>query len=191
MHQNYDTSANRLGVGARSTGLILTPVAVIDACIELRNFVWHQAESLRREVGFGWYLDDDGPACVSDHLKVITSSTVSGNALPIPLCQSRPFLSVESDGALAFWGSINRFRRDLGFELIDDLNLALWQVAVAVAEKNSLSPSAVMLLEADLVGRAFLRASTGAMPASRRVFALNVLTFGIADAICMEVEQRG
>lgn len=188
MYHDREASAHRLGAGARGTGHSLTPLAVIDSCIELINFVWHHAESLRREVGFGWQLVDDGPACVSDHLKAIASSTVSGDPLPIPATQSKPFLSAGFDGALAFWGSINRFRRDLGFDPIDDLNLALWQVAMA--EANSLNPAAVMLLEADLVGGALFRATTGATPKSRRAFALDVLTFGVADAISLEIERR-
>ncbi|GGF18551.1 hypothetical protein [Subtercola lobariae] len=188
MHGNKETRTYRLGSGPNGSGTAPSPAEVIDSSIELMNFAWHQAESLRRDVGFGWKLANDAPNCVSDLLRTIASSTVSGDPLPVPNSHSGPFLSVGFDAALAFWGSINRFRRDLGFETIDDLNLALWQVAMADA--NALSNQAISLLEADLVGGALLRAATGTTPSSRRVFALDVLTFGIADAISLESERH-
>jgi hypothetical protein len=157
---------------------------------ELGQFARDLAARTSSEVGFGWQADSSAPLTYVDLRAAYTRCSESHDALPVRPVSARDDLLPDetSELAMRFWHDASQVRRNQSRRLVDEIDLGLWQVALAT--EQDLSQLAVRLLEADVTGCPLLYGTTCLRPTSRLRFALDAITFGIADAICLEQERQ-
>lgn len=156
---------------------------------ELSQFARDVAVRTSSEVGFGWRADSSAPLTYVDLRAAYASCSESHDALPVrPVSAHDDLLDDKSELAMRFWHDASQVRRNQSRRLVDETDLGLWQVAIAT--EQDLGPLAVRLLEADVTGCPLLYGATCLRPISRLRFALDAITFGIADAICLEQERQ-
>lgn len=170
--------------------LTLPTEDVAAARAELSAFVLAVADRTAQEVGFGFVGSSDAPSTYGALRRAFADSAASKRPLPVSNenLSSTIYLSREADLALRFWHDVSHVRQERSFSTPDELDLALWHVAVATAAH--LSPLAVELLDADLIGQTLLYAATKGYAGDQLRFDLDVLTFGVADAIVLERERQ-
>lgn len=175
---------------------VLSPVgvasqtAVSAARTRLDQFVLNQSHATARDVGFAWRGTLDAPVSADDRCAAFARSLVTGEPLPVSSAHLDGSLHRDPHAALAarFWREVSRQRRCASDDPIAEIELGLWQVAVA--ESGGLSRLSVALFEASLTGQALLRALTGRDAPDELRLAIDVLTYGLADAIVLEAERR-
>ncbi|MCU1479804.1 MAG: hypothetical protein JWQ19_590 [Subtercola sp.] len=162
------------------------------ARIELSQFVIEQANSTARDLGFEWIATSAAPHTYRALYGAYVDSVVYQTPLPISdqHMERMIFVSDEATIAMRFWHAVSHVRHQHNcYSVPAEIELGLWHVAVA--EISAISLLAVQLLEADLVGQTLLRAATKQRAIDVRAFDTDVVTYGIAEAICQEVERRG
>lgn len=164
--------------------------AVSAARTRLDQFVLNQANATAHDVGFAWRGTLDAPVSADDRCAAFARSLVTGEPLPVSSAHLDGSLHRDPHAALAmrFWREVSRQRRCTSNDPIAEIELGLWQVAVA--ESSGLPRLCVALMEAALTGQSLLRALTGRDAPDELSVALDVLTYGLADAIVLEAERR-
>lgn len=157
---------------------------------ELTAFVTAEAAKTSREVGFPRVGVPDAPDTYADLRVAYRRSCSTGIALPVSNSNLNGslYLHTQADLALRFWHDVSHVRRGRSFSAPDELDLGLWHVAVA--QTAGLSPLALALLDADLVGQTLLYAATKGYAENQMRFDVEAVAFGIADAIVLEKERQ-
>lgn len=157
---------------------------------ELSLFVNERAIECESLLGFGWTAAPDAPSTFADLKAAFATSHRTGQPLPVSSenLNNTMLLDETADYALRFWHDTNHVLRQRSFRTVDELDLGLWHVAVAKA--MGVSALALQLLDADLIGQQLLYAATKTFPIDQLEFDLDVLTFGVADAIVLERERQ-
>ena len=157
---------------------------------ELSLFVIQRAIDCRSVLGFGWKGVPDAPSTYADLKAAFAISQDTRQPLPVSSenLNNTVFLYETADYALRFWHDTSHVLRQRSFRTVDELDLGLWHVAVAKA--MGLSAPALKLLDADLIGQQLLYAATKTFPIDQLEFDLDVLTYGVADAIVLERERQ-
>jgi hypothetical protein len=163
--------------------------SIPEARMGASEYVRSIAEGLTAELGFGFTASKDAPRSVEDLHRAVARSMATSVALPVAceLSASSALDDPESDLSLEIWRSIVRFRRDLGFDAVDELAVDLELLDTAAFA--GVGTPARSVLYAALVGKTMCAAVLGTIPADARQFTENVLTYGLTDAILLEHES--
>ncbi|WP_285728218.1 hypothetical protein [Psychromicrobium xiongbiense] len=186
----FGKNAYRLGIGVADP-MHPTEPQIDAACRELTDHFLAEAEAAARLVGFGWYGTPSSPATFTTLKAAYEHCASTGEALAVSNehLETAILASLEANVALRFVHDVSHVRQGLSFRTEDELELGLCHVATT--ELAGLSPLAVRLIEADLVGQTLLYAASGKFATNQRQFDLDCLVFGIADAILLERERHG
>ena len=162
------------------------------AQVTLTEFVFQQAEATKAEVGFGWVAQVEAPSRYDDLCAAYAHSIETGGTLPISSenNQDTIYTTPEANVTMRFWHDVNHVRRGLSFELVDELELGLWHLAVleeAGFERPSLP---YRLLHADLIGQAQVMAFARRFPLEQERFVRGCLSDGF-DAGVLAEARRG
>ena len=91
------------------------------------------------------------------------------------------------NGALRFWHDVNHVLRDLSFDLVDELELALWHLGELEAAGHERGSLAWRLLHADLTGQAYVQAFAKRFPLNQRQFVTGCVTAGFDHGLLAEL----
>lgn len=168
----------------------LPPGSIHEARMGASEYVRSIAAGLTAELGFGFTASKDAPRSVEDLHRAVARSMATSVPLPVAceLSTSTALDDPHSDLSLAFCGSITRFRKDLGFDAVDELAVDLELLDTAAFA--GMGTPARSVLYAALVGKTMCAAVLGTLPTDARQFTENVLTYGLTDAILLEHESR-
>jgi hypothetical protein len=169
---------------------MLSPVMQACCAAELSDFLIAITSELKQELGFGWIgAPIDGLRCTDLHMAYARSV---GRKIPLPVTdrsiERTIFGNVTAALAARFWQAVNLVRMTTSCEAAAELELDLKLVDLAVM--NGVSREACWYLEAELVGHTALRWMGYSNPIDSRLFTVDVLTFGEADAIILEAERQ-
>lgn len=185
---NFDSGRFRLNGPIQMD--LLSPTMQSACAAELRDFVQNQAAELAGDVGFGWTpVAETRVSCPELH-RLVGRSAGTKEPLPVPAlgAERTILLSVTATLALRYWRAMCKVRLtercDAASELDCDLRM------VAIAEREEVSPVAMLYLEAELVGSSLLTVCGYAPPVDAQTYTLDVLMLGYADAIIIEAERQ-
>jgi hypothetical protein len=170
---------------------LLSPFEQAIAAAELRDYVTQKASDEVANLGFSWTCSDaTEPDCKElMHLVAVSKTTKT----PLPISNARAektlLLDPEAEMSLRFWRTITRFRQehcrcDVGMEIECDLAL------VTQATVDDIDPTAQIYLYAMLTGSTLLRSLGYGTPLDPQLYTLDVLMFGLPEAVAAEIERR-
>jgi hypothetical protein len=151
-----------------------------------------QALATAEEVGFTWKADPDAPGRYNQLRLAVTISMQTGKPLPISSenNDSIIYLTAEANLAYRFWHDVNHVRLNLTFGVVDELELALWHLAVLEAAGFTKETLSWQMLHADLVGQVQLMALTRRFPLDQARFVNSCLVSGVDVALLEEARRR-
>ena len=99
-------------------------------------------------------------------------SAATGAPLPISSDNSEAVIynTPSVNGALRFWHDANHVRRDLSFNLVDELELSLWHLHELEAAGHPRGSLVWRLLHADLTGQVYRPGALPALPVGSAAF---------------------
>lgn len=154
----------------------------------LTDFVIEQADRTSRSIGFTWKPTADAPSRYDDLRAAFDRSQSTGDPLPISSQnnESLIYLTPSANVAFRFWHDVSHVNRRLTFDLVDELELALWHLSVLEAE--GFRPVSVpwKMLHADLIGQAQLMALTRRFPHDQQRFVNSCLVDGFEQGLVDE-----
>ncbi|MFW8744815.1 hypothetical protein, partial [Mesorhizobium japonicum] len=171
--------------------VMLSPVVQATVTSELREFVTDMAEQTKESIGFGWEAASvEHPSC-SELNRRVASAIAHRRPLAIPgkLAERTLLGDVEAELALRYWRTVTKFRQtpctcDAASEFACDMSMVDEAVLAGV------SHTAQLYLYGDLVGATTLRLSGYGMAINPAFYTLDVLMFGLPEAVVMEAERR-
>lgn len=170
---------------------LLSPFAQAAAISELREFVTIMATETAENVGFGWEPAPIGYPTCSELDRRVASAIAHHRPLAIPGEHAERTLlgDVEAELALRFWRTVTKFQQapctcDAASEYACDMSMVDQAVIANVGH------AAQLYLYGDLVGTTLLRLSGYGMAINPMFYTLDVLMFGLPEAVVMEAERR-
>lgn len=157
----------------------------------LTDFAIEQADRTVREVGFIWKPTAEAPSRFVDLERAFMRSQATGDPLPISSenNESLIYTTPAANTAFRFWHDVNHVQRRATFDLVDELELALWHLSVLEAE--GFTPASVpwKMLHADLIGQAQLMALTRRFPLDQQRFVSSCLVDGFEQGLIDEARR--
>jgi hypothetical protein len=154
----------------------------------LTEFTLDQANRTARAVGFTSKPTPDAPSRYDVLQAAVRHSTETGEPLPISSehNESVIYTTPEANIAFRFVHDVNHVRRQLSFQLVDELELALWHLQEL--EGAGFPPTSVpwRLLHADLIGQAQLMSLTRRFPLDQQRFVNSCLVDGFEQGLIIE-----
>jgi hypothetical protein len=162
-----------------------------EAMEELRGFVTTMASDTKDGIGFGWVpMAIDHPSCHELNRRV-AGAVAQRTPLPIPSRSANRTLLGDRDAELAlrYWRSVVKFRQssctcDAASEY--DCDIALVDAAVLAG----VSHAAQLYLYGILIGDTTLRLAGFGLAVDPAAYSLDVLMFGLAEAVVLEATRR-
>jgi hypothetical protein len=157
----------------------------------LGRFIEQEAERAAEELGFGYVLTPDAPNSYPALCQAFTHSAATGAPLPISSNNSEAVIysNPSVNGALRFWHDVNHVRRDLSFNLVDELELSLWHLGELEAAGHEPGSLVWRLLHADLTGQAYVQAFAKRFPFDQRRFVIGCVTAGFDYGVLDELRR--
>jgi len=158
----------------------------------LSEFVLTQAEQTRLEVGFGWIPRPDAPSKFDILRATFERAACSGEPLPVSdeHCDSVIFTGPRVNFALRYWHDVNHVRRNLTFDLTDELELSLWHLSVLEASGFGRGTLVWQLLHVDLVGQVYVMALSRRFPLDQARFAGDCIHDGFDQGVLAEIRRQ-
>jgi hypothetical protein len=158
----------------------------------ISDFVLAQAAQTRTEVGFGWAAQPDAPSKFDVLQAAFAKAASTGEPLPVSdeHSDSVIFTDPSVNFAMRYWHDVNHVRRNLSFELIDELELSLWHLSVLEAEGFSPDRVVWQLLHADLVGQVYVMALSRRFPLDQARFAGDCIGDGFDQGVLAEIRRQ-
>lgn len=171
--------------------LHFTDGELLQARIELSEFVMVMADRTAKRVGFGFAPSDSAPNNWRDLQAAWLDSQVNGTPLPVfsSTTPSATFVSAEATWAFRFWHDVTHLERERDFSSPHEIDMAsfhLWETEQHGLEYGSLP---WRLLQADAVGSVIYWAVYREPPTDEHNFILNYLEFGIEAAVLAEAAR--
>jgi hypothetical protein len=144
-----------------------------DARAEASLFVMEQARATSAQVGFGWVAVPEAPTSFPALQAAYAQAARTGEPLPVSNQHSDHVMFIKSttNHALRFWHDVHHVQLNLSFDLVDELELALWLLGVAKAAGIVEGSLTWRLLHADFVGQVYLLALSRRYPVDQWRFA--------------------
>lgn len=173
--------------------LSFTEAELLQARIELTEFVHFMADQTVTRLGFGWVPRPDAANTWRDLKAAWQHSLATGDPLPVfdGGSDSVIFTSAEANWAYRFWHDVTHLERGRDFTSPHELDMAvfhLWEAERHGLERGSLP---WRLLHADAVGQVLHWAVRREFLIDQRAFIVNYLQFGIEDAVLAEMARTG
>ncbi len=158
----------------------------------ISDFVIAQSEQTRLEVGFGWTAQPDAPSKFDVLRAAFERSARTGKPLPVSdeHSDSVIFTDPSVNFAMRYWHDVNHVRRDLSFDLVDELELSLWHLSVLEADGFRPDSLVWQLLHADLIGQVYVMALSRRFPLDQVRFAGDCLGDGFDQGVLAETRRR-
>jgi hypothetical protein len=158
----------------------------------ISEFVIAQAEQTRLEVGFGWSPQPDAPSRFDVLQTAFAGATSTGEPLPVSdeHSDSVIFTGSSINFAMRYWHDVNHVRRNLSFDLIDELELSLWHLSVLEASGFGEDTLVWQLLHADLVGQVYVMALSRRFPLDQARFAGDCVGAGFDQGVLAEIRRQ-
>lgn len=173
--------------------LDFTDGELLQARIELTEFITLMADQTAARLGFGWVRTPDAPNSWRE-LQAAWQHSL-GEGVPLPVSDggsdSVILISPEANGAYRFWHDVTHLERGRNFTNPHEVDMAvfhLWEAERHGLERGSLP---WRLLHADAVGNVLHWAVLREYVINQRTFILNYLQFGIEDALLAEMARSG
>lgn len=158
------------------------------ARVRLSDFVMDQAAETATDIGFGWQARPDAPNRFEDLQTAYERSRTTRE--PLPVSDEHADSVIFTDGAInvamRFWHGVNHVCRRLTFQLVDELELALWHLSIAEANGFLESSLEWQLLHADLVGQVYVMSLNRRFPLDQLRFAEGCINGGFDRGILVE-----
>lgn len=158
----------------------------------ISEFVLAQAEQTRIEVGFGWSPQPDAPSKFDVLQAAFDRAACTGQPLPVSdeHSDSVIFTSPSVNFAMRYWHDVNHVRRNLSFDLIDELELSLWHLSILEAGGFGEDSLVWQLLHADLVGQVYVMALSRRFPLDQARFAADCIGDGFDQGVLAEIRRQ-
>lgn len=166
---------------------------LLQARIELTEFVTLMADQAAARLGFGWVARPDAPNTWRALTAAWQHSLDSGEPLPVFDGGSDTVIltSAEANWAYRFWHDVTHLERQRNFSSPHELDMAvfhLWEAERHGLERGSLP---WRLLHADAVGNVLHWAVRREYLIDQRTFILNYLQFDVETAVLAEMARGG
>lgn len=173
--------------------LTFTEGELLQARIELTEFIQQMADQAAARLGFGWEPRADAPNTWCDLKAAWKHSLATGDPLPVSdsACDDVILTGPEANVAYRFWHDVTHLERGRDFTSPHELDMAvfhLWEAERHGLERGSLP---WRLLHADAVGNVLHWAVRREFLINQRTFILNYLQFGVEDALLAEMARTG
>lgn len=157
----------------------------------LSQFVFDQANTTARDIGFGHQPASDAPTTYDRLREAYATSQRTGQPLPISNQHSDEVIFTSPDANIAhrFVHDVHHCRLGLDFGLVDELELAIWhldQLEDAGYERGSLEWT---LYHADLVGQIQINAFARRFPSDQRQFGIDCAVLGFERGVLAELRR--
>ena len=154
----------------------------------LTEFVLQQAADTAASIGFGWQATADAPDRFDKLQATYRRSQMTGESLLVSDEHSDSVVFTDSavNYAMRFWHDVNHVRRRLSFQLVDELELALWHLSVAADAGFPESSLEWQLLHADLVGQIYVMSLNRRFPLDQLRFAEGCIVGGFDHGVLVE-----
>lgn len=163
--------------------------ALYIARVTISQFVVEQAEKTQAEVGFEYVVQEDAPQSFPALSRAFADSLETGEPIPISSehSESVVYADAEVNFAMRFWHDVQHVRLGLTFDLVDELELALWHLGVL--EREGFGPDSVawQLLHADLVGSVYVMSLSRRFPLDQLRFAESCVSSDFDHGVLDEV----
>ncbi|WP_409048274.1 hypothetical protein AB2L57_05730 [Microbacterium sp. HA-8] len=173
--------------------LSFTEGELLQARIELTEFVHLMADQTKERLGFGWTPHPDAPNTWRALKTAWQHSLATREPLPVFDGGSDAviFAGPEANWAYRFWHDVTHLERGRDFTSPHELDMAvfhLWEAERHGLERGSLP---WRLLHADAVGQVLHWAVRREFLIDQRAFIVNYLRFGVEDAVLAEMARTG
>lgn len=186
--RRFDFEGVNLARGPGDFRCGIVPGEFLESCRRyLDLFVRGQATATAEEVGFGWVGRPEAPDTYEGLLATYEQSVASGQPLPVSdqHCLDTIYSTLDGNLACRFWHDCAHVRRGRGFSTAAELDMALWQLGQLEAVGLPRKSVPWWLLYSDTVGQTLHASALGRFPDNQWQFAVDVLTFGVEDAIVL------
>lgn len=156
----------------------------------LSDFVLGHANTMREELGFGWYEVDAAPSSFDSLLETYFQCHEHGTDYPVARAGSATSIypSPQVNAAFRFWHDITHLRLHCSFDYWDER--AVGEFHLRQLEDAGLARESLpwLLLRADTIGQnEFSRLSGGGFVADQRAFAYAAVEHGLGVALLQEL----
>ncbi|MBB0995708.1 hypothetical protein G6024_01045 [Dietzia maris] len=168
----------------------LNPVTLDDGIQAASRFLLERAETITRELGFGYVASPDAPNTYESLMREFVRSSNTNVPLPVSsLNLDDCFYVPEVTHALRFVHDMAHVMTGLTFDVNEEVELALLQMEDF--KKHGLDPDTLeyQLLYADHVGQAMAMAVNRKFVIDQSVFILDAVTYGLDFAIVREMKR--
>lgn len=173
--------------------LDFTEGELLQARIELTEFVTLMAHQTARRLGFGWEARPDAPNTWQGLKAAWKHSLATGEPLPVfdGGSDSVILTTPEANWAYRFWHDVTHLERGRNFTSPHELDMAVFHLFEA--ERHGLERGSLpwRLLHADAVGNVLHWAVMKDFVLHQYSFILNYLQFGVEDALLAEMARTG
>ena len=159
----------------------------------LTDFMIDQAAATAAEVGFDWKPTPNAPDTY-DALRV-AYGRCSECGEPLPISSENNdnviYMTAEANLAFRFIHDVHHVQFGLSFQVVDELDLALWHLGQLEGEGFDRQDVPWRMLHADLIGQAQLVAVSGSFPTDQRRFVGRCLIGGFERGLIGEAREIG
>lgn len=161
------------------------------ARVTISQFVVEQAEKTKSAVGFDYEIREAAPATFAALRTAYAHSERTGEPLPVSNehSESVVYAKPEVNFAMRFWHDVSHVRRGLTFELVDELELALWHLGVLECEGFGSDTVVWQLLHTDLIGSVYVMALSRRFPLDQLRFAQGCVANGFDAGVAAELRR--
>jgi hypothetical protein len=162
------------------------------ARMTISQFVVDQADKTSAEVGFGYEPRAGAPSTFPVLKAAFDHSAATGEPLPVSNehSESVVYADAEVNFAMRFWHDVNHVRRGLTFDLVDELELALWHLNVLEGEGFGSETVVWQLLHTDLVGAIYVMSLSRRFPLDQLRFAEGCVATGFDAGVLTELRWK-
>jgi hypothetical protein len=164
---------------------------IIAAAATHGAFIQDAALRTAKEIGFGYILVPGAPNTRASLPEAYEKSVATGEPLPISSENSADaiYKSPHVNGALRFWHDVNHVRRELAFEMVDEVELSLWHLGELEKTGHPQGSLVWRLLHADLTGQAYVQAFARRFPFDQKRFVTGCVTAGYDHGLLAELHS--
>jgi hypothetical protein len=161
------------------------------ACSTLSQFVVAEADKVAAEVGFSYQPGPEASCQFATLQRTFAACAQTGEPLLVSdeNSDSVIFRPPSVNFAMRFWHDVSHVRRNLTFDLVDELELSLWHLSVLEAAGYPPSCLVWQLLHADLVGQVYVMSLTRRFPLDQRRFAEGCISASFDQAVLDEARE--
>ncbi|MFD6516556.1 hypothetical protein [Rhodococcus sp. NPDC060176] len=169
----------------------LLRIQIDEARETLSSFIDFHAEQTAEAIGFRFVPTRDAPNTYSALCTAFERSIQTKEPLPISNQNSGSvlFTSPEVNIAHRFVHDIHHCLLGLSFDLVDELELAIWHLDQL--ERSGYAPNSLpwKLFHADLIGQIQINALANRFPADQRSFGINCAVMGLERGVLHELRN--